>query len=229
MAAETATATPFDLAETDRLLSTTRAVRKRLDLDRPVEREVLLECIRLSQQAPTPSNSQTWRWLIVTDPDKRAALAEMYRQGGLGYLEAARDNLDGTDTQTHLVYESAVWLAQNLERVPVHVIPCVTGRPPDGSPPIMWTSSMGGIYPAVWSFQLALRSRGLGSVLTTLHLIQEQKAAELLGVPHDVIQVALLPVAYTRGTDFKPALRPAVDSIVHWDTWEDAGSGGGAV
>src|SRR5579884_1112221 len=183
-------AAPFDLSETDLLLSTTRAVRKRLDLDRPVEREVLLECIRLSQQAPTPSNSQTWRWLIVTDPAKRKALADIYRRVGMGYLQAAAGNIAEGDQQTHHVYESALWLAENLERAPVHVIPCLQGRLPDGAPAMMWCSMLGGIFPAVWSFQLALRSRGLGSVLTTLHLGGEKEAAEMLGIPADVLQVA---------------------------------------
>ena len=219
MSSPTSTDAPFDLAETDRLLSTTRAVRRRLDLERPVEREVLLDCIRLSQQAPTPSNSQTWRWMIVTDPDKRRGLADIYRAAGLGYLQAAAGNITEGDTQTHQVYESALWLAENLERIPVHVIPCLQGRVPDGSPAMMWCSLLGGIFPAVWSFQLALRSRGLGSVLTTLHLGGEKQAAGILGLPDDVMQVALLPVAYTRGTDFKPAARPAAEGIVHFDTW----------
>ncbi len=214
-----ATSTPFDLTETDRLLSTTRAVRKRLDLDRPVERDVLLECIRLSQQAPTGSNSQTWRWMIVTDEAKRARLAELYRMTGMGYLEQSRTTLDPDDHQTVRVFESALWLAENLERVPVHVIPCVKGRIPDGTPGWIWASMLGGIFPAIWSFQLALRARGLGSVLTTLHLGQEAEAAKLLGIPDDVMQVALIPVAYTKGTDFKIAARPPVERIVHWDTW----------
>jgi nitroreductase len=216
---QTATGSPFELAQTDLLLSTTRAVRKRLDLDRPVEREVLLECIRLSQQAPTPSNSQTWRWLIVTDAAKRKVLADIYRRVGMGYLKAAAGNITEGDLQTHHVYESALWLAENLERVPVHVIPCLQGRLPEGAPSMMWCSMLGGIFPAVWSFQLALRSRGLGSVLTTLHLGGEKEAAEMLGVPDDVMQVALLPVAYTKGTEFKVAARPAVEGIVHWDSW----------
>ena len=214
---------PFDLDQTDRLLSTTRAVRRRLDIERPVEREVLLDCIRISQQAPTPSNSQTWRWMIVTDPAKRTALAEMYRSGGMGYLEQAAQNLD-QDGQTHRVYESALWLARNLEKVPVHVVPCLEGRLGDNTPAMLWASMLGGVFPAVWSFQLALRSRGLGSTLTTLHLFKEQEAAELLGIPDTVMQVGLLPVAYTKGTEFKPAERPAAESIVHWDTWAAKGT-----
>ena len=211
--------TPFDLAETDRLLSTTRAVRKRLDLDRPVEREVLLDCIRLAQQAPTGSNSQGWRWLIVTDPAKRSALAELYRRGGADYLASARSAFGDDQPQMRRVIDSASFLAENLERVPVHVIPCLKGRPLEGTSPAMWAGLMGSIFPAVWSFQLALRSRGLGSTLTSFHLAFEKEAAALLGVPDDVMQVALLPVAYTRGTDFRPAERPPVERIVHWDTW----------
>jgi nitroreductase len=210
---------PFDLAQTDRLLSTTRAVRKRLDLERPVEREVILDCLRLSQQAPTGSNSQTWRWVVVTDPEKRAALADMYRRGGAGYLNSARDNLAPGQEQTGRVLDSALWLAEHMAEVPVLVLPCVQGRPPEGAPGIMWAGLMGSIFPAVWSFQLALRSRGLGSVITSLHLFFEKESAELLEIPDDVMQVALLPVAYTKGTDFKPARRPPVEDIVHFDRW----------
>jgi nitroreductase len=209
---------PFDLATTDRLLSTTRAVRKRLDLDRPVEPEVLLDCVRLSQQAPTGSNSQSWRWVIVTDPDKRRALAELYRKGGGQYLAAARERF--TSGQTARVYDSASWLADNLEKVPVHVLPC-TGRVAENSPLWFTAASMGSIFPAVWSFQLALRARGLGSVITSFHLVFEKEAAQLLSIPDDVMQVALLPVAYTKGTDFRPARRPPAEQIVHWNGWEN--------
>ena len=210
---------PFDLAETDRLLTTTRAVRKRLDMDRPVPREVILDCIRISQQAPTGSNQQGWRWVIVTDPDKKAALAELYRKGGAAYLESARANIQPGQEQTGRVMESAAWLADNLEKSPVLVVPCIKGRPPAGAPPIMAAVLGGSIFPAVWSFQLALRARGLGSVITSFHLLFEKEAADLLGIPDDVLQVALLPVAYTKGTDFKPAARPPVEHIVHWEKW----------
>ncbi len=211
---------PFDLAETDRLLSTTRAVRRRLDLERAVEPEVLLDCIRLSQQAPTPSNSQTWRWMVVTDAERRAALAELYRRGSAAYLEGRRPGPE-TDAQARRVFESASWLVEHLARVPVHVIPCVQGRITTGNPR-MAISLLGGVFPAVWSFQLALRARGLGSVLTTFHLAHETEAAELLAIPDDVTQVALLPVAYTTGGEFHPAIRPPVETIVHFDSWAPA-------
>lgn len=207
----------FDTAMIDELLSTTRAVRKRLDLDRPVPREIILECLELAVQAPTASNSQNWRWVVVDDPAKRAALAEIYREGAQGYF--ARAGRDAADAQTRRVYESARWLAENLEKVPVFVIPCLEGRPTAETPLMALGSMYGSIFPAVWSFQLALRARGLGSALTTLHLLHEQQAAELLGIPDDVLQVALLPVAYTRGTDFKRAVRPPVSGITHWNGW----------
>ena len=210
---------PFDLAETDRLLTTTRAVRKRLDLDRAVPREVILDCIRISQQAPTGSNQQGWRWVVVTDADKKAALAEMYRKGGGAYLEASRANIQPGQEQTGRVLDSAAWLAENIEKAPALVIPCLTGRPPEGAPPILWAVMGGSIFPAVWSFQLALRARGLGSVITSFHLLFEKDAARLLGLPDDVVQMALLPVAYTKGTDFKPAKRLPAEQLTHWNTW----------
>ncbi len=208
----------FDLAETDRLLTTTRAVRRRLDLDRPVEREVILGCLRIATQAPTASNGQTWRWVVVTDPATRAALADLYRAAGLGYLDQARRQEQ--DPQTARVYAGAFELAEQLERAPVHVIPCVEGRV-ESAPLGVSASVFGSIIPAAWSFQLALRSRGLGSVWTTLHLFKEREAAELLGIPDGITQVALIPVAYTVGDDFRPAVRRPVEEIVHWDTWSD--------
>ena len=209
---------PFDLTETDRLLSTTRSVRKRLDLDRPVPDEVLLDCLRLAVQAPTGSNSQGWRWIIVTDPDKRRDLARLYREGGEGYLRASSERT--MDPQTKRVYESAIHLTETLERVPVHVVPCIQGRA-ESSLNAMSASIYGSVLPAVWSFMLALRSRGLGSAWTTLHLVKEREAAEVLGIPYEsVTQVALLPVAYTIGTDFKPASRPPVETVTYWNTWQ---------
>lgn len=208
----------FDLPMTDALLSTTRAVRKRLDLDRPVPREVILECIALSQQAPTGSNTQGWRWVIVDDPAKRKALGDIYRTGSAAYLEAAAAATAG-EGQIGRVMSSALWLKDNIEKVPVLAIPCIEGRFPPGAPQAMQASTYGSIFPAVWSFQLALRARGLGSTLTTLHLMKEQETAELLGIPDGMLQVAMLPVAYTKGTDFKPAERPGAETITHWNTW----------
>ena len=210
--------TPFDLKETDRLLSTTRAVRRRLDLDRPVERDVILDCIRLSQQAPTASNTQTWCWMVVMDPEKRKALGEINGRGKQ-FIEQARSQIDAGDAQTHRVYDSAEWLLDHMGEAPALVIPCVRGRIPDGAPNGMAAAVYGSIYPAMWNFQLALRSRGLGSTLTTISLFFEKDVAQLLNMPEDVMQVALLPVAYTKGTDFKIAVRQPPEEITHFDQW----------
>jgi nitroreductase len=208
----------FDLEMTDNLLATTRAVRKRLDLERPVPREVILECIALSMQAPTGSNTQGWRWVIVDDAGKRAALGELYRSAGSDYLAAGAAATQGAG-QMGRVMSSALWLAENMGKVPVLAIPCVEGRFPDGAPHALIASQYGSIYPAVWSFQLALRARGLGSTMTTLHLLKEAEAAAILGLPENIMQVAMLPVAYTRGTDFKRAERPGPETIIHWNGW----------
>jgi nitroreductase len=211
---------PIDLESADELLSTTRAVRKRLDLTRPVPRGVILDCVRLAQQAPTGSNQQNWRWLVVTDPAKRQALADLYRGVAASYFHVARERAQaGGQAQTARVYDSAQYLADHLHEVPAHVIPCLIGRPPEGG------GAVGGgffasIYPAVWSFNLALRARGLGTVLTTLHLVREKEAAEILGIPAGVTQAALLPVAYTIGDKFRPSERPAPETITYWDRWE---------
>jgi nitroreductase len=209
--------TPFDLKETDRLLSTTRSVRKRLDLDRPVDPDVIMDCIRLAVQAPTGSNSQTWRWLVVTDADKRAAIANAYNEAGGDYLRASAQS-EFPDPQMKRVFESALSLTETLAKVPVHVIPCIEGRLDLRSNGAA-ASQYGSIMPAAWSFLLALRSRGLGSVWTTLHLFKESEVADLLGIPQNITQVALFPVAHTIGTDFKPAQRPPIDDITYWDTW----------
>ena len=206
----------FDLAQTDALLSTTRSVRRRLDLQRPVPREVITECLELAVQAPTGGNAQTWRWLVVDDEATKAALAELYARSGREYLGYYRRG-ELTD-QTERVLDSADHLLEILAQVPTMVIPCIKGALNDTS--MMSASSMlGSIIPAIWSFQLALRSRGLGSTYTTLHLAHEAEAAELLGIPDDVSQVALLPVAYTVGTDFKPAARGPIEHITHWNRW----------
>jgi nitroreductase len=211
-------AAPFDLNETDRLLSTTRAVRRRLDLERPVERDVILDCVRLSQQAPTASNTQQWRWMVVMDPVKRKAIGEVYARGKQ-FIDQAKAQVPDEDAQTHRVYDSAGWLLDHIGEVPALVIPCLQGRLPEGAPNGMAAATYGSIFPAVWSFQLALRSRGLGSTLTTIHLFFESEVAKVLEMPDDVMQVALLPVAYTKGTDFKLAVRPPPEDITSFDEW----------
>jgi len=211
----------FDLAQIDALLSTTRAVRKRLDLDRLVPRSVIEECLELAVQAPTAGNGQTWRWLVIDDAGLRAKIADCYRTAldASFFKDQSRAAADRGEAQTSRVYDSADWLSDNMHKVPIFVIPCVEGRSDPDSPVPIQASIWGSILPAMWSFQLALRSRGLGSTLTTLHLFKEQEIAEILGIPDNVMQCALLPVAYAKGTDFKPARRPPVNEITHWNGW----------
>jgi nitroreductase len=213
----------FDLAQVDALLSTTRAVRKRLDFDREVPDDVLLECLQLAVQAPTGSNRQGWRWLVVRDQATKDALADIYRRAGGEYLAAAAATSDSA-TQSGRVMDSANFLAEHLGESPVLVIPMIIGRVEElvGSmtPAAVAAGLMGSILPAVWSFQLALRSRGLGSCYTTLHLLLEQEAADLLGIPPHMTQAGLLPVAYTTGTSFRPADRPPVEAITYLDAYK---------
>ncbi|SBS71676.1 Nitroreductase [uncultured Mycobacterium sp.] len=206
----------------DELLTSTRSVRKRLDFDRPVPRDVLMECLDLALQAPTGSNAQGWQWVFVEDPAKKKALADIYRANATPYLDLPKPvRGDIRDGQMDAVMDSAKYLNQNLEKAPVFLIPVLEGRP-DGAPAGMQASYWGSLIPAVWSFMLALRSRGLGSAYTTLHLIGdgEKQAAEILGIPFDqYAQGGLWPIAYTKGTDFKPAKRLPAEELTHWDTW----------
>jgi nitroreductase len=214
---------------TDQLLSTTRAVRKRLDLSRPVERDVLEECLRLAQQAPTGGNRQGWHFVVVTDAERRAALGELWRRGAKKYLTlptsagASSIGDPAGDAQMARIRESVEHLMEHIHEVPVHVVPCVEGRTDKGpgpAPVVVQSSVWCSIAPATWSFMLALRSRGLGSVWTSFHLFYEEEAAAILGIPYaKVMQAALLPVAYTLGTEFKPARRRPLETMVHWDGW----------
>ncbi|MBF6175071.1 nitroreductase family protein [Nocardia blacklockiae] len=209
----------------DELLSTTRAVRKRLDLDRPVPREVVRECIELAVQAPSGSNRQGWHWVVVTDAEKRRGLGELYRRGFEAYAASPEypGNRPASDPEADAVRQrvagSAAYLAERMGEVPVLIVPCLSGRV-DNAPSARSASFWASLFPAVWSFCLAARSRGLGTAWTTLHLGYEREAADLLGIPYEqVSQGALLPLAYTKGTRFKPAARNDLDGIVHFDSW----------
>ena len=209
----------------DELLTTTRSVRKRLDLERPVERSVIEECIELALQAPSGSNRQGWHWVVVTDPDKKAAIAGYYGRNYDAYREAGAaaggfPEGDPRAERAPLVSASATYLREHLHEVPVLVIPCLWNRPSDTTPTATHASYWASIHPAAWSFMLALRSRGLGSAWTSLHLPNEREVAELLGIPYErCAQAGLFPVAYTIGTDFKPASRLPLDQVLHWDSW----------
>jgi len=206
----------------DELLTTTRSVRKRLDFDKPVPRDVVMECLELALQAPTGSNAQGWQWVFVEDPAKKKVLADIYRANATPYLDLPKpERGDIRDDQMDAVMSSAKYLNENLEKAPVLMIPCLEGRP-DGAPAAKSASYWGSLLPAVWSFMLALRSRGLGSAYTTLHLLGEgeKQAADLLGIPYDKYsQGGLFPIAYTKGTNFRPAKRLPAEQLSHWDSW----------
>ena len=211
--------------DADQLLSTTRAVRKRLDLERPVEDSVLTECMELALQAPSGSNRQGWHFVFVTDAEKRAQIASWYKSSFDAYAKSPNSSRQQTIEDPELaatqarVLSSADHLSENLHRVPVFLIPCIEGRLDDGGAMAL-SGAYGSILPAVWSFMLAARERGLGTCWTTLHLTHERETAELLGIPYEsVTQVALVPVAYTIGTDFKPGPRKPMEGVVHRDRW----------
>lgn len=214
----------------EELLATTRAVRQRLDFDKPVSPELIKECIEIATQAPTGGNTQGWQFVAVFDVEKRAALAELYRKGWATYKEANGSVFDlakktapgsGRDQMVR-VARSADYLADNLEKVPVLMIPCIGGRTDQMSAAgnIGLASVFGSILPAAWSYMLAARNRGLGTCWTTVHLMHEEEAAEILGIPFDkVSQCALIPTAYSIGTEFKPARRRPVEDVLHIDGW----------
>ena len=205
----------FDLAQTDELLGTTRAVRRRLDLERDVPDELLLRCIELAEQAPSGGDISSRRWMVIRDPDIKAQLADLYRAaGGSGIIESAEQR-SGTRHTKARILDSAAHLAANLERVPVLVLATVWGVHDGSGRPGLFDS----VIQAAWSFCLALRARGLGSAWTTLHLGKAQEFAEILGIPAGVTQVVLLPVAWTIGTEFRPASRRQASEIVWFDRW----------
>lgn len=205
-------------------LSTTRAVRKRLDLGRAVPRELIVECLQLAVQAPTGGNRQGWQWMVVTDPEKRRRIGEWYRDSWYRYAAEGRPEYDPSDprrAQLPRVATSAQYLADHMGEVPVLVIPCHEGRVDrPGVTNLEIAGLYGSILPAAWSFMLAARARGLGTAWTTLHLRYERETADLLGIPYErFTQAALITVGYFTGEDFKAAERIPLDTIVHWDAW----------
>lgn len=220
--------TPFDLAQVDLLLTTTKAVRRRLDLTRPVDRKVVVECIRLASYAPNASNAQEWHWVVIDDPEQRALVGEQYRTTTAPVVSQmlARKEADGDEAGAR-ISRSILYLAEHMAEVPVLVIPCydiaaaatryghLIGE--HAVPTSMEPGMFASIYPAVWSFLLALRSRGLGSVLTTAHQSDQPAMAEILGIPPTWFQTALLPVAYTTGGGFVPSPRAPVDDSIVWN------------
>ena len=207
----------IDVTTVDEALSTTRSVRLRLDLERPVDPQIILDCIDVAEQAPTGGNQSSRRWIVVTDPALKARLAELYLASAGHWMIDTRDRLAGTGHPQERVMRSAAHLAEHLAEVPVLCIPTIGSRYGERTT-FQQASKWGSILPAVWSFMLALRSRGLGSAWTTIHLYREREVADLLGIPaEDHTQAGLFPIAYTKGLDFSPADRSRSADRVGWN------------
>jgi nitroreductase len=208
----------------EELLTTTRTVRKRLDLTRPVPLELVKRALDIALQAPSGSNTQRWQWIVLTDPDKRAAIGELYQRACREYLNSpnAAGKLFSADPDRAKVQQrvgdSVEYLADKMGEVPVLVIPCLetpSADLPDGNQAGLWAS----VLPATWSYMLACRAFTLGTAWTTLHLKYEKEAAEILGLPDNVHQAALIPTAFYTGDTFKPAARQPLDDVLHVDAW----------
>ncbi|GJM40523.1 MAG: oxidoreductase [Ardenticatenaceae bacterium] len=215
----------MDLATVDKLLTSTRSVRKRLDLDRPVPPEIIEECLEIAIQAPTGGNSQSWHFMVVTDEEKKAQIGELYKQSFFIYARSDQEQVESQGSRPHdadqrsRIVKSSVHLAKNMHKVPVMVIPCIEGRV-EKAGAMAQAGLYGSILPAAWSLMFALRARGLGAAWTTLHLRYETEVAEILGIPRSFTQAALLPVAYFTGEDFKPAKRVAAVEVTSWNRWK---------
>jgi nitroreductase len=208
----------------DELLTTTRSVRKLLDFTKPVPRHIIEACIATAQQAPSGGNLQTWGFVVVTEPQKRAALADLYRKGYETFVttpvaEAMGYGNPNASVEQQRVLASIEYLVDNLAQAPVLVIPCISPRLGE-LPTVLQHAMSGSVMPAAWNFMLAARARGLGTCWTVFHLYFEEEAAQLLGIPHaEVTQVALIPVAYAQGTTFKPGPRNPLETMIHWEAW----------
>jgi nitroreductase len=210
--------TQLDLTN-DQLLTTTRTVRKRLDLQRPVERAVVEECLRIAFQAPNGQNRQDYGWVVVDDPDLKKRMGELYRLGMQDHQQRDTAGEPGQFRSRPQITASVQYLKERMEQVPMLLVPTV-GRRYGNATTFQQASMWGSILPGVWNFMLALRARGLGSAWTTIHLYREQEMADLLGIPYpDQRQAGMFPIAYTLGTDFKPADRSDSETRIFWNRW----------
>ena len=218
----------FDLDQVDRLLTTTRSVRKRLDFDRPVEDQVLFDCIDLAEQAPSGGNDASRRWIVVRDEATKQKLGEIYARNG-EFMTRVSDRLEGTGHGKEKVFNSSAYLVENFAKAPVLVIAAIWGIHDNSGRPGLFDS----VIQSAWSFNLALRSRGLGSTWTTLLNASVEELAGILAIPDGVTTIVTFPVAYTKGTEFKPAPRRPAQQITYFDRWgftrERASTDGGTV
>jgi nitroreductase len=206
----------MDLAAVDHVLTTTRSVRRRLDLERVVEPEIIEECIDIATQAPTGANRESWRFVVITDPSRKAAIAELYRRALATYTARAEAARDGEPARQ--IRPAQRSLAEHLHECPALILACIHGRAEAGNV-AQQVALYGSILPAAWSLMLALRARGLGATWTTLHLTHESEAARALGIPEDVTQTVLLPVGYVRDAVLRRAERRPAREVTYWNSW----------
>jgi len=215
--------TGAEASSVDEVLTTTRAVRRRLDLDRPVPKELLLECLEIALQAPTGSNRQGWQFIFVSEPDRKRAIADCYRRSFAAYRARPAPRYPPGDPRAKRrprVVASAAYLADHLHEAPWLLIPCLEGRLGEGATTAEQAAFWGSILPAFWSFMLAARARGLGTTWTTLHLAYEREVAEVLGIPYAAYtQAGLTPIAFVRGHRLQPAPRLPASAVTHWEVW----------
>ena len=205
----------FDVEQIDSVLRTTRAVRRRLDLERPVPDEIILQCIDLAEQAPSGANIASRRWLVIRDAEVKARIADLYRAAGGGNIIQMAEQLKGSGSHREHTATSSAYLAQNMERVPALVIPTIWGEHDGSGRPGLFDS----VIQSAWSFCLALRARGLGTAWTTMIFQKREEVVDILGIPKGVTPIVLLPVAWTVGTDFKPTARRPASQITWFDHW----------
>jgi nitroreductase len=214
---------PASPPSADEVLTTTRSVRRRLDLTRPVPRELLLECLEIAVQAPTGGNRQGWHFVFVSDPEKKRAVADRYRRSYDAYAQVPRPDYEESDVRGQRMDRlrgSSRYLADHMHEAPWLAIPVIHGRLPEDASAATQASLWGSILPAFWSFMLAARGRGLGTTWTTLHLVYEREVAEVLGIPYErFTQAGLTPVAFTTGGDFHPVARIPMEGVTHWEGW----------
>lgn len=206
----------YDLASVDYILTTTRSVRKRLDLTKAVDENVVSQCLEIAIQAPTGSNAQGWKWLIVTNKQKIAKIGEFYKKSFLAYASSGSGPKKVDPNQQKRVVDSSMFLAEHMSEVPMLIFACVKGQAPNNA---MAAGLFGSIIPAAWSLMLSLRARGIGAAWTTLHLVYEKECNEILGIPENITTAVMLPVGYFTGETFKKAKRLPVKDVVYWDSW----------
>jgi nitroreductase len=203
----------MDLRAVDEVLRSTRSVRRRLDYERPVEPEVIEECIDLAVQAPTGAQAEGWRFLVLTEAEPKRAIADLYRRAFVRFVET-RAPTAGTPRAVPGRYRE---FAERIGDFPALILACILGRP--AGDVAQQVALYGSVLPAAWSLMLALRARGLGSTWTTLHLIHEQEAALALGIPEGVTQTVLLPVGYLKNATLRPAERKPAREVTYWESW----------